>query len=145
VSSALTVEAIIAAQDRLDTTSDLAATCLAGWDAFELIQDVAARFTGVASDSFATWMTVMGPASAGRDALGLAPSLPQAHGQPAILELDEAATEDDVADELAMLAAALGSRLLKAAQAAADAGDKRACQQAANAAEEIRKLLIRGD
>jgi len=139
------VEAIIAIQDRLDTTHDLAAVYQAGWDAFELIQDVAARCAEPGSSSFATWMTVMGPACAGRDALGIAPSLPQAHGHPAILESIEAATEDDLADELATLAAALGSRLLRAAQSAADPADRRACQLAADAAEEIRELLVRGD
>jgi hypothetical protein len=141
----MSVEAIVTIQDRLGTTEDPAAACLAGWDAFELIQDVAAQYAGLASDSFVTWMTVMGPACAGRDALGVAPSLPHVHRRAAVPGHVEADAEDDVADELAILAAVLGSRLLNAAQSAADPGDRRACQLAADAAEEIRELLVRGD
>jgi hypothetical protein len=140
----MSVEAIVAIQDRLDTAEDLAAACLAGWDAFELIQDVAAWCADLASASFATWMTVAGPACAGSYALGVAPSLPLVHRRAIVPGSVEAAAEDDVADELAILAAVLGRRLLNAAQSAADPGDGRACQLAAQAAEEIRELLVRG-
>jgi len=130
-------------QDRLDAADDVAAACLAGWDGFELIEDVSAQYSSLATDSFATWMTVMGPAREGRDALGEAPSMPQSRRKSMSREFTTAVAEDDVAGQLAAFGAALVSRLLRAADLAADPEDKRACLRGAHAADKILELLAR--
>jgi hypothetical protein len=119
---------------RLHSSATLAGLLEAGFDAFEVIRQVARACEGCAPDLFAAFMTAAGTAVEGRNALNDAPSLLPAHtGPPPPPTVSAQANADRIADELAALAALLASAWRKRAQAAL-AGDRAACQHATRAA-----------
>src|SRR5260370_30783804 len=123
--------AIEAMRARVEGTGDVAGTLATGWDAFELLRAVAAGCADGAGGLFAAFTMASVSAAAGRDAVGVAPSL--APGRAAgIAPRDEFLGDaEDVADAIGVLAATLRTRLSFAAAAAADAGDRAACARAA--------------
>ena len=133
------MQAIDRLNSRLEEASTITTILLAGWDAFDLIQQLAAQYAGLLSSAYATWMWVLAPACEGRDALGSAPSMPPspAAGHPA----PEPASEEEAARILAGLAATLSARLQALRTSSAAPGDLQACIRAADVAGEIRELL----
>ena len=125
---------------RLRDAGDIGEVLVSGWDAFELIQQLASRCTRGAASTYATWMWVIAPACEGRDTLAWAPSMPPGP-QPAAGHPGTGPGEDDAARLIAGLAAALAARLRAAAIPGATPGDLQACVRAAHAAEEVRQLL----
>jgi len=123
-------------------------TCLAelldaGFDAFEVIRLVARAGEDGAPELFATFMVTAGTAVEGRNALTDAPSLPPATRRPKITMSSTVGT-DQIADELAALAALLTQCLAGAGAQAAREGDRAACRHAVDAAAEIHRLLASG-
>ena len=133
------MQAIDRLNSRLEEAGTITTVLLAGWDAFDLIQQLAAQYAGLLSSAYATWMWVLAPACEGRDALGSAPSMPPgpAAGHPA----PEPASEEEAARILAGLAATLSARLQALRTSSAAPGDLQACIRAADVAGEIRELL----
>lgn len=116
----------------------------AGFDAFEVIRRVARACEDRAPGLFAAFMNAAGTAVEGRNALNEAPSLPPTRqGRPHPLTVHLAGDVDDIADELAALAAFLAGRLAEAAAQADLAGDQDACRHATHAAVGICQLLRR--
>jgi hypothetical protein len=129
---------------RVRSSATLAELIEAGFDAFEVIRQVARACEDWAPGLFAAFMTAAGAAVEGRNALNDAPSLPPARtGPPPSPTVSAAASTGCIADELAALAALLAQRLAQARVLAALAGDQAACQHAACAAAEIHRLLAR--
>ena len=133
------MQAIDGLNRRLEEADTITSVLLAGWDAFELIQQLAAQYAGLLSSAYATWMWVVAPACEGRDALGSAPSMPP--GPAARHPAPESASEEEAARTLAGLAATLSARLRDRGTSSAVPGDLEACMRAAGAAGEIRELL----
>ena len=129
---------------RLDQPSGTANLLLTGWDAFELIQQVAFAQAKQDPGAYATWMSVIPPACEGRDALGEAPSLSHCPSHELAPGAVDIGSGDEVAADLAALAAHLASRLRIMAEEVAGTGDRRALDRAAAAAEEVRGLLATG-
>ena len=123
------MQAIDRLNSRLEEAGTITTILLAGWDAFDLIQQLAAQYAGLLSSAYATWMWVLAPACEGRDALGSAPSMPPspAAGHPA----PEPASEEEAARILAGLAATLSARLQALRTSSAAPGDLQACIRAA--------------
>jgi hypothetical protein len=133
------METIDALNRRIEEAGTITTVLGAGWDAFELIQQLAAQYAGHLSSLYATWMWVIAPACEGRDALGAAPSMPPGPG--AGHPTPESASEEEAARMLAGLAGTLSARLQTPMTDSAAPGDLQACMRAADAAGEIRKLL----
>jgi len=133
------MQAVDALNRRLEEAGTITTVLGAGWDAFELIQQLAAQYAALPSSAYATWMWVLAPACEGRDALGSAPSMPPSPG--ARHQAPEPASEEDAVRILASLAVTLSERLQPPRTAIAPPGDRRACMRAADAAREIRDLL----
>jgi len=116
----------------------------AGFDAFEVIRQVARACEDRTQELFAAFVLAAGAAVEGRNALNDAPSLP--HGRrgaaftPAV---SHAPDVDRVADELAELAAPLARRLYEEAAQVDLAADRDACERATRAAADIYQLLGR--
>jgi hypothetical protein len=134
------VQAVVTMRERLDEADGVAATLSAGWDTFDLIQQIA---DGCAADPdsglFAAFLLAAGAAGQGRDAVGFAPSIP-ANSDP----VDERGDETDpatAAADLAALAIVLRTRLEAAAAQAGNLGDLQACRDAARAAARVREYL----
>ena len=126
---------------RLAGAGSLADTLASGWDAFELMRAVTIRWPVVDDRLFAAFMLASASAATGRDAVGLAPSLPPGRAAPTTPAGEFAGDVHDVADALGRLASALCVRLRSAASAAADPGDSAACARAASEADTIQALL----
>lgn len=128
-------------REQLDTTDTPAAVLAAGWDAFELIQQVATAQTQQTTGSYATWMSAIPPACEGRDALARAPSMPRNPSRQDLRVTEAAGTDDEIADGLAVLAALLARRLRGVASDVSAAADQQAIERGAAAADEILELL----
>jgi hypothetical protein len=128
---------------RLRSGTALADLLDAGFDAFEVIRLVARASEDLAPELFAAFITTAGTAVEGRNALGDAPSLPPATRRPTIT-MSSTAGADQIADELAALAALLAQHLAEAGAQAVGEGDQAACQHAIYAAADIHRLLARG-
>src|SRR5215472_5213928 len=114
----------------------------AGFDAFEIIQQVARACEDRTPELFAAFMMAAGTAVEGRNALTDAPSLPLAPaGPPQVPPGRTTADVARVANQLATLAALVAQRLHAAADQAALPEDRTACQQGAQSASEIHRLL----
>lgn len=117
----------------------------AGWETFELVMAVAAANADQSPDMYPALTLARGSAVSGRNAIAFAPSMPEDYGaspgHPAADESDAYA----VAEAVAGLASVLSERLQVAAGLAPDAGDRAACENAARHAEQIAKLLARGE
>jgi hypothetical protein len=126
----------------LDEAHSLQGVLAAGWEAFDLIRQIATDRAHGTHGSYATWMSVIPPACEGKEALGRAPSLPPDQDQETAPE--DYATDDQAAHDVAALAKALGHRL-QAGDIAHDAADQQAMELAGLAAAEILGLLADGD
>lgn len=128
-------------ESRLSQAGNLGDELTASWEAFQAIVMVADHFAAFTSDWFAMWMFVIPSACEGRDFLGSAPS---ARRDPAasvkIPDLRDV-SEEEAADALSALAAALHKRLSETAAVASGQADARACAMAAETAAELRGLL----
>lgn len=132
-------------QDRLRDASTLADTLAVSFDAFEAIRQAARSCLDRVPELFAAFMTTVGAAVEGREAITAAASLPAgpAAAQPGLLVSGDSV--DDALDILAALGVLLERRLTQAAASATLATDRVACGEAAGAARRIRQLMARGD
>ena len=105
-------------QAQLQRASALPDTLAVSFDAFEAIRLAARSCVDRVPELFAAFMTTVGAAVEGREAITAAPSLPPgpAAARPGLLEAGDSV--DDVLDVLAALGALLDSRLTQAAAAA---------------------------
>jgi hypothetical protein len=138
------VKELDAIASRLRSGTALADLLDAGFDAFEIIRLVARAGEDCGPELFAAFMTAAGIAVEGRNALNDAPSLPPATGPPPAPTVSFVVGADQIADELAALAALLTQRLAEASAQAFGEGDRAACQHATHAAADIHRLLARG-
>jgi hypothetical protein len=131
----------ISIQARLSQAASLPQVLAAGFDVFEVIR-ITARHYQDEPGLFVAFMMTADAAVDGREALTIAPSLPlEGDTEPATAAAP--ADSGEAADALAALAAALRERLVDAAAQASTAGDKVACQEAAEAARRICELMTR--
>ena len=135
------MQAVVTMRERLDKADGVAAALSAGWDTFDLIQQIA---DGCAADRdsglFAAFLLAAGAAGQGRDAVGFAPSIP-ADSDPVDTRADEGTDPATTAADLAALAIVLRTRLEAAAAQAGNLGDLQACRDAARAAARVREYL----
>lgn len=117
----------------------------AGWETFELVMTVAAANADQSPDMYPALTLARGSAVSGRNAIAFAPSMPRDYGAPPGHPAADKSDVYDVAGAVAGLASVLGERLQDAAGLAPDAGDRAACEDAARHAEQIAKLLARGE
>jgi hypothetical protein len=127
-------------QERLGAAGNLADTLAAAWDAFGFVQAAADGCAGQAPELFAAFLFAAAAAAEGRDTVGFAPSMPAEPGGPAG-QVASGRGVDEIADELAGLAAVLDRRLQAAATWADNRADCQACKQAAGQARIIGDLL----
>lgn len=132
-------------QQHLHTADGVPAVLSASWEAFELVQAIAAVCADLAADIYPAFTFARGSAVSGRNAIAFAPSMPAGYAQS--LAVTAPATGDvyEVADALAGLASVLVARLREAAALVADADDRTACEDAALDAEQISALLGKGE
>jgi hypothetical protein len=137
------VEAIMA---RLREARSLPELLAASFDAFEAIRVIARGSEDMVPALFAAFMTAADAAVDGREAITIAPSLSPAPGVTAITSPPDADADiDTITDALAALGALLDDRLAQAADRALAAGDRAACQEAAEAGRRIHQLMARDD
>jgi hypothetical protein len=118
----------------------LPAALASAFDEFEAIRELARLHENDSPDLFAAFLSVATSAANGRDAVGLAPSLPRGGRvwpEPPSPSAETGAVADAIADRASVLAA----RLDQAALAAETAGDSQACQDAAAIARQIAGLM----
>jgi hypothetical protein len=131
---------------RLRQASDLPEILAASFDAFEVIRLLARRSEDRVAGLFAAFMCTADAAVDGREAVTIAPALPEpdastvAPGEPTA-----SADLDLVFESLTTLGVLLDERLRGADATAADLGDRAACQGGAAAARRICWLMGRGD
>jgi hypothetical protein len=132
-------------QVRLQEASGLPELLAASFDTFEAIRQEADSRVDEVPELFAAFMTTGVTAVEGREAVTAAPSLPPgpAGPQPSLLTAD--ASLNEAIDTLADLGALLDRCLTQAAASATNPQDRAACEQAADAARQIRHLMTRGD
>ena len=129
---------------RLRDARSLPVLLAAGFDAFEAIRVIARGYEDTAPVLFAAFMTAADAAVDGREALTIAPSLSPAPEVTTITSPPAAGADiDTITDALAALGALLDERLAHAADRALAAGDRAACQEAAQAGRRIHLLLAR--
>jgi hypothetical protein len=132
-------------QQHLHAADGVPAVLSASWEAFELVQAVAAACTDQAADMYPAFTFARGSAASGRNAIAFAPSMPAGGAEPPAVTAPVTDDVYEVADAVAGLASALGARLREAAGLAADVGDRTACEDAALDAEQISALLAKGE
>jgi len=129
-------------RQRLADADGLAAVLAAGWDALELITAIASASAGKSPDMYPAFTLARGAAVTGRNVIAFAPSMPPpadaAHNVP-----EPVGGTDQIADALAHLASALSMRLRQSAELAADPADRCACEDAADEADRITRLLAK--
>jgi hypothetical protein len=128
---------------RLEQAASLPEVLAAGFDAFEAIRITARHYQDQVPALFAAFMTTADAAVDGREAITIAPSLPPAPATRPGQALTADAGTGQTADTLAALATVLRDRLRDAATRAGTAGDRAACQDAADAAGRICQLMTR--
>jgi hypothetical protein len=139
------VRQISTAETRLREATTLPSALLASFEAFEVIRLLARGNEDRVPELFAKFMMAADAAVDGREAVTIAPSLPpaasgQLPGRPA-----SGGDVGEIADAMAALGALLGDCLSRAATMAAAAGDRTACEEAAEAAGRICELMACGD
>jgi hypothetical protein len=132
-------------QQHLHAADGVPAVLSASWEAFELVQAVAAAYADQAADMYPAFTFARGSAATGRNAIALAPSMPAGYAKPPAITAPAAGDVYEVADAVAGLTSALSARLREAAGLAADVGDRAACEDAALEAEQISALLMKGE
>jgi hypothetical protein len=130
---------------RVATSTAIPGLLDAGFDAFEVIRQLARGCENRAPELFAAFMVAATTAVEGRNALNGAPSLPPASAPAPSPTVNPAGDVGHVADQLASLATLLADRLSAASAHADVADDKDACERAAQAAAHIRQTLARGN
>jgi hypothetical protein len=128
---------------RLEQAGSLPDVLAAAFDAFEAIRITARHHQDQVPALFAAFMTTADAAIDGREAITIAPSLPHAPGARPGQALTADADTSQAADTVAALATVLRDRLREAATRAGTAGDRAACQDAAEAAGRICQLMTR--
>jgi hypothetical protein len=124
---------------------DLGSALRTAFDTFETIRELARQYEDADPGLFAAFISAGTAAADGRDALAAAPALTHGTaGLPAAVPgpADDAA---DAAEVIAVLASALSACLADAAGRAVAPQDRRACQDAAAAARQIRDLMAGPD
>jgi hypothetical protein len=130
---------------RLREASSLPELLAVSLSAFEAIRVLARGSEDCSPGLFAAFMMSADAAVDGREALTIAPSLPQASLRTLSAGPPAAGTRiAAVTDALAALGALLDERLSGAAGHAPTPGDRAACQQAAKAARRIHQLMAHG-
>lgn len=131
---------ITTATRRLENAATLPALLDAAFGTFEEILSGIHDYEDSGGEFFAAPLFAAVAAADGRDAVGFAPSMPRPTAP------GECACCDTPADftGLAALSATLATRLTHAAAGGSTAGDRAACQQAAQQADQIR-ILLTGD
>jgi hypothetical protein len=135
------VREVEAMRERLGAVDGLADTLAVSWDCFELMQALTDKHADQDPGMFAAFMFAAASATEGRDAIGLAPSLPSITGPSADHRERDPGDPGKLADSLVGLTSELGATLLRAARQASDPGDRRACEHAARQASRIGELL----
>lgn len=128
-------------EQKLLKAGSVADVLAAGWEIFELVRVIAAASAGQAADMYPAFTFARGAAVSGRNALAFAPSMPAGPGASFESLAPPACDVQEIADAVAGLASALSARLRETAAIAADAGDRSACEDAADDAERIIGLL----
>jgi len=128
---------------RLRQAASLPEVLAAGLDAFEAIRTAARHCQDQVPELFAAFMTTADAAVDGREALTIAPSLPLDGGAGPGAVVSTGADAGQAAGALAALAAVLRLRLTDAATQADLPDDRTACQDGAEAAEQICQLMTR--
>ena len=116
------------------------------FDAFEAIRVLARSSEDAVPGLFAAFMTTADAAVDGREAITIAPSLSPAPGSAP--SAGPAAADPDVGtitDAMAALSALLNERLANASEHAPIPGDRVACEEAAEAARRIHRLMAGDD
>lgn len=132
-------------QQHLHAADGVPAVLSASWEAFELVQAVAAACADQAADMYPVFTFARGSAVSGRNAIAFAPSMPAGYAEPPAVTAPVTDDVYEVADAVAGLASALGARLRETAGLAADADDRTACEDAALDAEQISAMLAKGE
>ncbi len=139
------MEGISGIMTRLRHAASLPDTLAAGFDALEAIRQLARDCEDRVPALFAAFMTAADAAVDGREAITIAPSLPQPSGAGAAVSVTGPNSPvEEIAGSLAGLGAVLRDRLSHAATIAATAGDRTACTDAALAAGRICQLMSTG-
>jgi hypothetical protein len=130
-------------QTRLQEAAGLPELLAASFDTFEAIRQEADSRVDEVPELFAAFMTTAVTAVEGREAVTAAPSLPPgpAGPQPSLLTADAGLNE--AIDTLANLGTLLDRCLTQAAASATNPQDRAACEEAADAARQIRHLMTR--
>ncbi len=140
------VQEITRSMTRLREAASLPDTLAAAFDAFEAIRRLARGCEDNEPALFAAFMTTADAAVDGREAITIAPALPQPGRADAGVTVSGAgAPVEEIAGVLAALGALLRDRLQHAATIAATGGDRTACTDAAEAAGRICQLMTRAD
>ena len=133
------VEVIVA---RLRDARALPELLAASYDAFETIRVLARGGEDIVPWLFAAFMTAADAAVDGTQAITIAPSLFLAPTATLIVAPSAVGADiDTIADALAALGELLDERLTHAAGRARLAGDRAACQEAAQAGRRIHQLM----
>jgi hypothetical protein len=137
---------ILAAQQRVQQASDLAAVLDAAYETFEAMLSAIDPVQDPASGLFAAFVMAAASAADGRNAVALAPSLP---GRPLIAvpagqQPWPGERPERLAEAVAGLSHLVAGRLAQAAARAPNTGDRVACADAARSAREICGLLGTG-
>jgi len=127
---------------QLEAARSLTEILAACYDAFEEMLSAFDRYQRGPGPFYAA-LVMAGPAAAGgRNTVGMAPSLPPPERdcrRPP--EPGNEPTAQEVADAVAVIAAIVARKLRIAAAAATSAGDRSACVEAAQYADEVRGLM----
>ena len=129
---------------RLADAAGLAGVLAVAWEVFEFVRVLCAAGAAQAADLYPAFTFARGPAVSGRNALALAPSLPEGFPTPPRSPVAPTGEADEIADSIVGLASALSERLREAAGLAADPDDRTACADAAYDAARISELLAGG-
>lgn len=132
-------------QQHLIDADGVSGVLSAGWRAFELLRVVTGASDGQAADMYPAFTFARGAAVSGRNTIAFAPSLPPDCALYPGISVAVARDVYHLADALAELASVLSRRLREAAGFAAEAEDRIACESAASDAEQISRLLAKGE
>ncbi len=128
---------------RLADAAGVAGVLAVAWEVFEFVRVFCAAGADQAADLYPAFTFARGPAVSGRNAIALAPSLPEGFPTPPGNPVAPGEV-GEIADSIAGLASALSGRLRETAELAADPDDRIACQDAACDAARIGELLAGG-
>jgi hypothetical protein len=132
-------------QARLQGAPGLPDLLAASFDTFEAIRQEADSRVDEVPELFAAFLTTSVTAVEGREAVTAAPSLPPGPAGPQPSLLPPGAGLNESIDTLCDLGALLDRCLTQAAATATLARDRAACEEAADAARQIRHLMARDD